>query len=220
MENNNIEIRYATELRADTTTGTVYGTAIVFSCESELMGGQFREKIMPSAATEDFLKTQDIVMKYNHQPDSILARYSPNNQRNSLKFSVDSVGVHFEFRAKKSDAWLLESIANGDLSACSFAFRVAPSEGAEQWEKRSDNTYLRTVNQFESVKDFSIVINPAYEATSVNTRGLDEFKQKEELQVKESAEKLKVETEERQKAEKEFNDYFKNLKKEFLPVIN
>lgn len=183
IDNNNIEIRYAEELRADSNTGMVYGTAIVFNKESVLMGGQFKEIIKPSAATEDFLKQQDIVMKFNHQPDSVLARYSPNNQRNSLKFNVDSVGVHFEFRAKKGDQYILDSINAGDLTACSFAFRVASTDGAEVWEKRDDKTYLRTVNQFEIVKDFSIVINPAYESTSVNTRKFDEFKQAEEIRM-------------------------------------
>lgn len=190
MENNNIiETRFATELRADQETGIVSGTAIVFNQESNLLGGQFREVVRPSAATEEFLRGQDIVMKYNHNQDSILARYRADGQRNSLAFTVDEAGVHFRFKPKTKDQWLLEDIRNGDLQACSFAFRVSPESGAENWEKRNDGTYLRTITKFDVVKDFSIVIDPAYSQTSVSMRGLDELRQSEELQKQEELKK-------------------------------
>jgi HK97 family phage prohead protease len=196
MENKNIlETRYATEIRANTETGVISGTAIVFNQESNLLGGQFKEVIRPEAATEEFLRGQDIVMKYNHGQDSILARYRPNAERNSLHFNVDERGVHFDFKAKAKDAGLLESIAAGDLNAASFAFRVSPDANAERWEKRSDGTYLRTINKFDVVKDFSIVIEPAYSQTVVSTRGIEEIAQQEE------AERLKKE-QERRDAEK------------------
>jgi HK97 family phage prohead protease len=122
-------------------------------------------------------------MKYQHQPDSVLARYRPDGQRNSLHFNVDERGVHFNFKAKQKDAGILEDIQNGDLSACSFSFKVPTEKGAERWEKRSDGTYLRTINKFSKVADFSIVITPAYPQTMVSTRGLDELRQSEELEA-------------------------------------
>lgn len=182
---NQIELRYATELRADKESGIISGTAIVFNSESNLLGGEFREVILPSAATLEFLQSQDIVMKYNHLEDSILARYRKDGQRNSLNFSVDERGVHFSFRAKKNDAGILESISNGDLDSCSFAFRVSPEPNSEKWEKRNNGEYLRTVSKFSVVRDFSIVISPAYSQTSLSVRGLDELKAQEELKVQE-----------------------------------
>jgi hypothetical protein len=205
----------------------IYGTAIPFNSESILMGGKFREVVKPSAATADFLAGQEIIMRYNHQPDSVLARYSPNAQRNSLRFSVDSVGVHFEFRAKKGDQYILDSINAGDINACSFAFRAA--DGGEVWEKRSDGTYLRTLTKLDKVADFSLVISPSYEATSVNTRGLDELKQKEEaekIKVIEVEKKTEIDTKAIQEAEeKRLKDeahkkYMDNFLKEYLPNIH
>ena len=214
MENLNIiETRYATELRANAETGIVSGTAIVFNKESNLLGGQFREIIRPSAATEEFLRSQDIVMKFNHAEDSILARYRADGQRNSLGFSVDEVGVHFQFKAKTKDAGLLESIAAGDLNACSFAFRVSPEVNAEAWEKRNDGTYIRTINKFDVVRDFSIVIDPAYSDTTVSMRGIDELKQQEELKVQEELkrkeEEDKLQLEQKNMEAQKLSEYYK-----------
>ena len=192
---NIFETRTATEIRSNTETGIISGTAIVFNQESNLLGGQFREIIKPEAATEEFLRSQDIVMKFNHQPDSILARYRSDGQRNSLSFNVDERGVNFSFKAKTKDAGLLESINAGDINAASFAFRVSPEPKSENWEKRNDGTYLRTISKFDVVKDFSLVIDPAYSATSISMRGLDELKAKEE------ADKLIKEEEERKAQE-------------------
>jgi HK97 family phage prohead protease len=205
----NLELRYAQEIRANTETGIISGTPIVFDSESVDLGG-FNEIITREAATQEFLEQQDIVMLYNHNQDKgVLARYSPNRQRNSLHFTVDERGVHFEFKAKKNDAWLLESIENGDLNACSFAFRVA--DGGEKWEKRADGTYLRTVNKFDIVQDFSIVVFPAYKATSCNTRGLDELKQQEELQKQKDKEEAEKREQETAKKQKELEDYYKQF---------
>lgn len=223
MENLNIiETRFATELRADQETGQITGTAIVFNVESNLLGGQFREVIRPSAATEEFLRSQDIVMKFNHEPNSILARYRADGQRNSLAFNTDERGVHFRFKPKTKDQWLLEDIKNGDLQACSFAFRVSPESNSEKWEKRNDGTYLRTITKFDVVRDFSIVIDAAYPNTSVSTRGLDELRQAEELQKQEEL-KLKAD-QDKAAADKKLEDqqklelYWKNYDDQILAL--
>jgi phage head maturation protease len=66
---------------------------------------------------------------------------------------------------------MIESLKRGDITSSSFAFNVLSS--GEVWKKNSDGTYLRTITRFNSLHDFSIVPNPAYEATSVNVRGLE-----------------------------------------------
>lgn len=187
-----IETRYSTELRADMDTGIIAGTAIVFNKVSNLLGGQFYEVIKPEAGTEEFMRSQDIIMKYNHQPDSILARYRPNAERNSLHFNVDERGVHFSFKSKTKDAGILESVRDGDIDGASFAFAVSDETDSEKWEKRDDGTYLRTVSKFSIVSDFSLVISPAYSEADVSTRGLDDFKQGEELKLKEDTEKREL----------------------------
>jgi len=205
----NMETRYTTEVRANLDSGIITGTAIVFNSVSNLLGNQFHEVIKPSAATEEFLRSQDIVMKYNHQADSILARYRPDGERNSLKYNVDERGVHFSFKAKAKDAGLLESIRDGDLSSASFSFAVSDEPESQKWERRDDGSYLRTVNKFKAIADFSLVINPAYSEANVNTRGLDEFKQAEEL-AKVKIEEKRVEDEKQKEInETKLSDYYK-----------
>ena len=71
---------------------------------------------------------------------------------------------------------LLEIFFN--FSASSFAFTV----GSDSWEKREDGSYLRTINSIKELFDVSPVWQPAYSDTSVDTRGLDQLRDKEELE--------------------------------------
>lgn len=223
MENQNIiETRFINEIRADAQTGIISLTPIVFNSESELLGGAFREKIMPQAVTEEFLKSQDdIKMLFNHDQNNLLARYRKNGQRNSLSFNVDDRGANASFKIKAKDSGLLESISSGDIGGASFAFRVSDEPNSETWEKRSDNSILRTIYKMQKVADFSIVTDPAYSQTQVSTRGLDEIKQKEELEkakieadklkaeqdkAKEEAEKLKIKSE----TDKKIIEYYRS----------
>ncbi len=229
--NSELEIRYVSEIRASVDENLVKGSAIVFNSPSELLYGEFREIIKPEAITKEFLDTQDIVMLYNHNQDyGILAR--SKNGKGTLKYSVDETGVHFQFSPKKKDGGIVESLACGDLDACSFAFRISSEQGAEKWEKQTDGKYLRTISKFQSINDFSIVPVPAYPTTSVSMRALENFKeelrQQEEKQMQEieQREKEKSETEqqaeeqkrkaEEQKKTQEFDKYYTALKKKYL----
>lgn len=217
---NNIEVR-SIEIRANVEDRTIKGTAIVFNSDSENLGG-FVERISPEAITIEFLDRNDIVMLYNHNQDSgVLAR--SKNGKGTLKYSVDERGVNFEFEAKNTALGneVLEGIRNGDYSQCSFAFRVA--EGGDKWENR-DGMYLRTINKMEMIRDFSVVTFPAYQATSVNLRGLEQlkndelesFKLKEDedkrLLVEKEAEELRLIEEEKVadelRKEKELAEYY------------
>ena len=73
---------------------------------------------------------------------------------------------------------LLEGLRRGDITTSSFAFTV----GKDNWEKREDGSYLRTIVSIQELFDVSPVYRAAYDATSVktDTRGLDEIKQKEQ----------------------------------------
>jgi uncharacterized protein len=210
---NNLEKRFV-EIRASEDR-TIKGTAIVFNSESKDLG--FKEIILPEAINRDIINNNDIVMLYNHNEDEgILAR--SKNGKGSLKIDITNTGVDFSFTAKqtaKGDE-ILQSVRSGDLDACSFAFKVA--EGGDSWEKRSDGSYLRTIKQFELLRDFSIVSNPAYEATSV--RSFDEFKEKELKELKEMEErKLQEETLEKEK-EEALNTYFNTLDEMIKEIKN
>ena len=183
---NNFEIRYLT-IRAnneDTEDRTIKGTSIVFNSPSEDLGG-FIEEISPDAVNTEFLNQQDILMLYNHKKDSgVLAR--SNKGTGTLKYSIDATGVNFEFKAKNTALGneVLESVRCGDLDKCSFAFRVA--DGGEKWENIGNNMYKRTITKFELIRDFSIVLDPAYSSTSTTVRSLELFKAEEQRKLDEA----------------------------------
>ena len=151
---------------------TVVGTAIVFDAESEVLddwGYKFREVIKPSAATMEFLNTQDIKMNLLHERDLTLARC--NKGEGSLRLTVDDKGVNFEFEAPKCDIGdrCLEMVRRGDYSGCSFEFW--PDE--YDIEERDGGKDVKiTHRKFRAITALTIGMDPAYKQTSVNAREL------------------------------------------------
>lgn len=160
----------------------ITGTAIVFNSQSELLnekGIMFYETILPEAVTPQLIADSDIVMLYNHEQDAgVLARSKKGV--GTLTVILTETGVDFSFEAPNSSIGenILESVKRGDLDACSFAFYVA--KGGDSWLKVGD-VYNRTINTIALLTDFSIVVNPAYSATSCNTRSLEEFIEAEKI---------------------------------------
>ena len=153
----------------------VSGYAIIFNSESKDLGG-FNEVIEPSAL-EGVLERSDVLCLLNHNENKgVLARW--NQGKGSLTLEIDERGLKYSFEAPNTALGeeLLEGIKRGDISTSSFAFNV----GKDNWTKRSDGSYLRTINSITSLFDVSPVYRAAYEATSVNMRGLEEAKAKDE----------------------------------------
>lgn len=186
--NTNREVRFnPISLRVNvnedgTDSRTITGTAIVFNSQSELLnekGIMFYETILPEAVTPELIAESDIVMLYNHKQDEgVLARSKKGS--GTLTVILTESGVDFWFEAPNSSLGdnILESVKRGDLDACSFAFYVA--KGGDSWLKVGD-VYNRTIKTIALLTDFSIVVNPAYTATSCNTRSLDEFIEAEKI---------------------------------------
>jgi HK97 family phage prohead protease len=150
---------------------TIYGRAIVFNSESEVLddfGMQFREVILPEAATMDFLMTQDIKMNMLHDRKQTVARW--NKGKGSLKLSVDREGVSFEFDAPKCDLGdrCLEMVRRGDYSGCSFEFYPDKYDVQE----RGKDDLLVKHSRFAKIGALTIGLDPAYKQTSVNAREL------------------------------------------------
>lgn len=172
IRNNNLELRVTPESRL------VEGYALVFNSESNDLGG-FIEMIDRSAL-DGVLEKSDILCLLNHNEDrGVLAR--SNKGKGSLVLEVDDRGLKYLFEAPKTALGdeLLEGIRRGDISTSSFAFTC----GKDNWTKRSDGTYLRTINSISELFDVSPVYKAAYNATSVNTRGLDEAKAKDKAEL-------------------------------------
>ena len=183
---------------------TIYGRAIVFNSESELLddfGMQFREVILPEAATMDFLMTQDIKMNMLHDRKQTVARW--NKGKGSLRLSVDREGVSFEFEAPKCDLGdrCLEMVRRGDYSGCSFEFYPDKYDVQE----RGKNNVLVKHSRFAAICALTIGLDPAYRATSVNARELYEQHHVETEEEKAEREKCEAEAkaEEERKAKEE-----------------
>lgn len=207
----NFEVRYL-EVRAVEDSRDINGTAIVFNSPSEDLGG-FIEEIRPEACTPEFLASQDILMLYNHESDAgVLARSKKGS--GTLKYDVDANGVNFIFSARNTSLGneVLSAVQAGDLSQCSFAFRVA--EGGESWENIGNGMYKRTITKFEVIRDFSLVLFPAYASTTASSyRGLEELKAEElrgleELKAEEQRNEQLTKEADKTRAAQELIEYY------------
>lgn len=165
------EIRLNNNISTD--SRKVSGYAVVFNSLSEDLGG-FREIILPSAITRETINNSDIIFLLDHKQDrGILARSTKGE--GSLRLSVDDKGLYFEFEAPNTALGdeLLEGLKRHDYSKCSFAFTV----GEDEYKKDNNGTVIRTIKSIRQLYDCSVVVNPAYEETSVTVdeRGLQKF---------------------------------------------
>lgn len=131
------------------------GYAIVFDVSAQING--YEEKITSGALESCDLS--DVALFVNHDSASIPLARTPN----TLTLEVDEKGLKFtaELPETESAREVYESVKRGDLRGCSFAFDV----DSEEWE---GNT--RIINSISKVYEISIVFQPAYEDTEVETR--------------------------------------------------
>lgn len=190
---------------------TICGRAIVFNSESELLddfGMTFREVIDPSAVTMDFLMTQDIKLNMLHDRKQTVARW--NKGKGSLRLTLTSEGLDFEFDAPKCDLGdrCLEMVRRGDYSGCSFEFYPKDYDVVERGNGKKD--VLVKHRSFAKLTALTIGLDPAYTATSVNARELYEETEagkaekqaeieKAEREAAEAAERERIEEEERER---------------------
>lgn len=147
---------------------TVEGYAVVFDSLSEDMG--WKEVIHRGAITEETIKNSDILAKFNHDSNKVLAR--SRYGEGSLTLEIDDYGVKYRFESPKTALGdeLLEYLHRGDITSSSFAFSIDKNDfDAEKWRK-VDNELYRDIYKIERLYDVSPVFNPAYSATSCSAR--------------------------------------------------
>lgn len=177
MKNNNLEIRnITTEIRSnEENSRKISGLAIPAESRSELLYGEFYETISKDALTEDLINEHDVKLYLNH--DSSQGTFARSKfGKGSLRLFVTDRGIEFETELPNTASGdeLLEGIRRGDYDALSFAF--APDK--EEWEENEDGTYNRTIRSIAFLDEISILsCAPAYEATEVKLRSLEDFKE-------------------------------------------
>ncbi len=161
------------EQRNDATAGrTISGYAAKFEAWSEPVMGWFREQIARDAFVD--CDMSDVVMCYNHNAESILARTSSG----TLALSTDDVGLRFSFEAPNTTLGndMVELVRRGDIAKCSFKFTV----DADEWLYADKDNGLeydeRTVRHISKLYDVSLVVYPAYPDTEASLRHLEERK--------------------------------------------
>ena len=132
---NNEKVYYRSpEVTYDPNSRKVEGYAVVFDSPSENMG--FIETIRKGAITEDTIKNSDVLARFNHNPEKVLARCKYGN--GSLQLVVDDIGVRYSFEAPNTQLGdeLLEHLHRGDITSSSFAFTISSEKGSERWYKQ------------------------------------------------------------------------------------
>lgn len=166
-----IERRATSEEVRSSEEGKITGYAAVFDSESENLGG-FREVVRRSAFDRAISEKTDTVARAHHKSEHLLGRVS----NGTLSLVVDERGLRYEVVMPNTTAGrdTLEYIKRGDIKHSSFAFTVP--KGGDLWEKRaSDGVALRELIDV-NLMDVAPVIGPAYEATVVSARALEEAK--------------------------------------------
>ena len=155
----------------------ITGLAIPVESVSELLYGEFYETISRDAVTEELISNNDIKLYVNHDESQGTFARSKYGE-GSMRLFITDRGLEFETELPNT-AWgdmLLEGIKRGDYDAVSFAF--VPD--GEEWQTNPDGTYNRTIKSISALQEISVLAcQPAYEATEVNLRSLDEYKESE-----------------------------------------
>lgn len=177
----------------------VEGYALLFNTDSRPMwGGDLIERIAPTAL-DGVLEKSDVLCLMNHDESrGVLARYRMGE--GSLSLTVDEKGLKYAFDTPNTALGdeLIEALKRGDIAESSFAFTVEK----DNWERKEDGMYVRTIVQIDKLYDVSPVYYPAYEDTSVALRSLNDRKEEAQKEL------------ERRKAE-ELKEYYNQLKNRY-----
>ena len=169
-----IEVRCQTsELRTNAEGRTIVGYAAKFERWSEPIMCWFKEQIARDAFSE--CDVTDVIMCFNHNIDSILARTTSG----TLTLSTDDEGLRFEFEAPATTMGndMLELVRRGDISKCSFKFTVEEDEWRYADKENKLEYDERTIRKIGKLYDVSLVVYPAYSDTEAGVRHLEERKQ-------------------------------------------
>ena len=147
------------------------GQPIVYDEKTDL--GWCSEIIDRDALADTDLR--DVRFLINHNTDMIpLARSRNNNENSTMQMSVGDTGMDIRVdldTENNADARSLYSaVERGDISGMSFMFTV----NKDMWEELDSEHPTRHVQSIGKVFEVSAVTFPAYEATSIQARGLSD----------------------------------------------
>lgn len=177
---NNKEIRAMETIKAvDDEKMIVEGYALRFNTLSNDLGG-FVETISPEALKEADLS--DVRCLIDHDSSKVLGRTTSE----TLELKIDEEGLYFRTQLPNTTYAkdLYENIRLGNINQCSFGFIL--DENGDEFEKREDGLFKRTLRKIKSLFDVSIVTYPAYNDTDVSPalRSIKQIKEQELADIK------------------------------------
>lgn len=146
------------------------GRPIVYNSRTNL--GWYDEIIADGAL--DGADLRDVRFLVNHNTDMIpLARSRNNTDNSTMQMKVVpsegmDIRVDLDTENNVDASSLYSAVSRGDISGMSFMFTV----DADKWDELESEHPTRTINKISKVFEVSAVTFPAYEATSIQARGL------------------------------------------------
>lgn len=152
-----LERRSFSDLSAD--GRKIIGYAVVFNEASQDLGG-FVEVFEPAAVDRTLAERLDVRALVNHDPSQVLGRTTAG----TLRLAKDARGLRVEIDPPDTTSGrdILASVARGDVTGMSLAFRVVQPNG-ERFEQRAGG--LTRIISDAVILETSVVTFPAYEAT-------------------------------------------------------
>lgn len=150
----------------------ITGQPIVYDEPTDL--GWYTEIIDDGAL--DNADLRDVRFLVNHDTNMIpLARSRNNNANSTMQMSVVNgagldIRVDLDTENNVTAKSLYSAVERGDISGMSFMFRV----DEDRWEDLDSDHPTRHIVSISKVFEVSAVTFPAYEATSIQARGLSD----------------------------------------------
>ena len=164
---------------------TIEGYALKFGVRSRLLCDWydlFYEVLEPGCVTREMLDDQDIKLTMFHDRQLVLAR--SNKGSGTLNYEIDDIGVKFwaEMPRTADGDKALELVKRGDIAGCSFIYSTDEGdsvhcvsyEKTKEKDAHGDAILLRHVKRIDHIYDFTITTDPAYEATEVSRREVED----------------------------------------------
>ena len=149
----------------------VGGVAAPFNSDSTDLG--FLERLQPGCFRKALERRDNAVLTLQHDDSHPMASVKTG----TLELRETQAGLEFQAdlvdTSKARD--MFAQVKAGLLDACSFVFTSNPEDGfTDSWQRDSDGTKRRFISSIGKLLDVSVVVGPAYQATSVAARSRPE----------------------------------------------
>ena len=144
---------------------------------SQQRGKWFKETMQKGVFQRSIDKSTNIPLLLEHDWNRELA----NTANGTLELREDNIGLRFD--ATIDDTQLYEEIRSGKINSCSFGFKVNDQEYKEV-NSRLEKRYVKDITLLEC----SLVKNPAYVGSLVESRALENALKMDEEMTEETEE--------------------------------